>query len=68
MAAVWGLPIDFKVQKRFCNVIQSAYVSYNKFIKVCVDLVALGYKSNIFRTWNLFVQFIILIDSILMVN
>ena len=44
--------IDSKLQKRFCNFIQNAYVSNNKCIKVFVNLVAQPSKSNVSRTWN----------------
>ena len=43
---------DFKLQTRFCNFTQNANVSSNKCIKVCINLVAQGSKSNISRTWN----------------
>ena len=44
--------VDFKLQQHFCKFIQNAYASNNKCIKVCVNLVALGSKSNVSKTWN----------------
>ena len=46
--------IAFKLQKSFCNFIKNACDSNNKCrpIKVCINLVAQGSKTNISRTWN----------------